>query len=205
MEQRDGGIAGNAATPVVAAPLAELEDTGRFRKLKPPFLRALQRLMLWGIPFFALVFNFDLPARLGAALLQEQYLGVILILVLGSIFLSVPATARASSTNPTWYDLVFFLSSVAIGAYLVVFYPRIVNEIGELTTDKVTFGAVAIVLVMEASRRVTGWVLVMIAAAFILYAHYSYLFPGILYAKGISWSKIAVHLFIDPNSLLGIP
>jgi len=205
MEQRDGGIAGNAATPVVAAPLAELEDTGRFRKLKHPFLRALQRLMLWGIPFFALVFNFDLPARLGAALLQEQYLGVILILVLGSIFLSVPATARASSTNPTWYDLVFFLSSVAIGAYLVVFYPRIVNEIGELTTDKVTFGAVAIVLVMEASRRVTGWVLVMIAAAFILYAHYSYLFPGILYAKGISWSKIAVHLFIDPNSLLGIP
>ena len=205
MEQRDGGIAGNAAGPVEAAPLAELEDTGRFRKLKNPFLRALQRLMLWGIPFFAFVFNFDLPGRLGAALLQEQYLGIVLVLVLGSIFVSVPASARASSTSLTWYDFILFLLSIAIGGYLVVLYPRIVNEIGELTADKVGFGVVAILLVMEASRRVTGWVLVMIAASFILYAHYSYLFPGILYAKGISWSKIAVHLFIDPNALLGIP
>jgi TRAP transporter 4TM/12TM fusion protein len=205
MEQRDGRGAGGAGRSVDAAPLAELEDIGRFRKLKTPFFRALQRLMLWGIPFFALIFNFDLPARLGFPVLQEQYLGIILILVLGTIFLSVPARARRAAAGPAWYDLVLLLLSVVIGAYLIVFYPRIVNEIGELTADKVTFGAIAIVLVMEASRRVTGWVLVMIAAAFILYAHYSYLFPGILYAKGISWSKIAVHLFIDPNSLLGIP
>jgi TRAP-type uncharacterized transport system fused permease subunit len=180
MEQRDGGVAGGVAKAVDTAPSSELGDTGRFRKLKPPFLRELQRLMLWGIPFFALIFNFDLPARLGFPLLQEQYLGIILILVLGTIFLSVPASARPTAAGPAWYDLLFFLLSVAIGVYLVVFYPRIVNEIGELTTDKVAFGAIAIILVMEASRRVTGWVLVMIAAAFILYAHYSYLFPGIL-------------------------
>src|SRR4030067_125615 len=51
----------------------------------------------------------------------------------------------------------------------------------------------------------TGWGVLIIAAGFILYAHYSYLFPGMFNARGISWSKIAVHLYIDPNSLLGIP
>ncbi|HZD42355.1 MAG TPA: hypothetical protein VE131_16655, partial [Terriglobales bacterium] len=150
MEQRDGGAAGGAAKAVNAAPLSELEDAGRFRKLKSPFLRALQRWMLLGIPLFALIFNFDVPARFGFPVLQEQYLGVILILVLSTIFLSVPARSRSIRPAPAWYDVVFILLSAATGSYLIVFYPRIVNEIGELTGDKVIFGAIAIVLVMEA-------------------------------------------------------
>lgn len=183
----------------------ELEGGSRFRKLKNPSMRLLQRLLLWAIPLAALLFNFDLPSRFGAAMLQEQYLGFILILVLGSVFLSLPLHRRASRERLPWYDLTLFWLSVLAGSYLAVLYPRIVNEVGELTADKVTFGAVAILLVMEACRRITGWVLVIIAAVFILYAHYAHLFPGILNAKGISWSRLAVHLYIDPNSLLGIP
>jgi TRAP transporter 4TM/12TM fusion protein len=183
----------------------ELEGSARFRRLKNPSMRLLQRLLLWAIPVAALLFNFDLPSRFGAAMLQEQYLGFILILVLGSVFLSLPLHRRASRERLPWYDLTLFWLSVLAGSYLFVLYPRIVNEVGELTADKVTFGAIAILLVMEACRRITGWVLVIIAAVFILYAHYADLFPGVLNAKGISWSKLAVHLYIDPNSLLGIP
>lgn len=168
-------------------------------------MRWLQRILLWSIPLFALFFNFDIPSRLGAAMLQEQYLGMILILVLASTFLSVPAARKSPKQKLPGYDLILALLSLAAGGYLVIFYPRIVNEIGELTQDKVILGTVTILLVMEASRRMTGWVLVVIASFFIFYAHYSYLFPGILYARGISWSQIAVHLYIDPNSLLGIP
>lgn len=206
MEQRDGGAAGQALEPVeTGSSLAKLEGIARFRALQRPGVRLIQRLMLWAIPFFALLFNFDLPSRLGLAILQEQYLGMVLILVLGSIFLSVPASRCSPQGKVPWYDVILFFVSVVIGAYLVILYPQIVNEVGDLTPDKVTFGAIAILLVMEACRRMTGWVLVIIAAVFILYAHYAYLFPGLLYARGISWSKIAVHLFIDPNSLLGIP
>ncbi len=168
-------------------------------------MRLAQRLLLWAIPLLALLFNFDLPSRLGSAVLQEQYLGMVLLLVLGSIFLSVPAGRCSAQDRIPWYDAALFLLSVVVGGYLVLLYPRIVNEVGELTPDKVALGTIAILLVMEACRRMTGWVLVAIAAAFIFYAHYAYLFPGLLYARGISWSKIAVHLFIDPNSLLGIP
>jgi TRAP transporter 4TM/12TM fusion protein len=185
--------------------LAELERGSRFRTLKAPGMRLFQRLMLWAIPLLALLFNFEVPSYLGAAMLQEQYLGMILVLVLTSVFLSMPAGRRASREQAPWYDLILALLGVLVGAYLVIFYPRIVNEIGELTPDKVILGAIAILLVMEACRRMTGWVLVIIAAVFILYAHYAYLFPGLLNAKGISWSRLAVHLFIDPNSLLGIP
>jgi len=181
------------------------EAGARFRRLESPWLRWLQRLLLMAIPVVALLASFDVPSRLGAAMLQEQFLGVVLILVLCSTFMSLPASARASRRTFPWYDLVLSLLSLIVGGYLVVYYPRIVNEIGELTQDKVILGCLAIVVTMEACRRMTGWVLLIIAAVFILYAHFSYLFPGMLNARGISWSKIVVHLFIDPNSLLGIP
>lgn len=177
----------------------------RFRSVDIAWLRGLRRLLLMAIPVVCMLFAFDVPSRLGAAMLQEQFLGIFLILVLTSVFITMPATAGSSRQKVPWYDAILALLSLIVGGYLVVYYPRIVNEIGELTQDKVILGWLAIVLTMEACRRMTGWVLLIIAAVFMLYAHYSYLFPGMLNARGISWSKIAVHLYIDPNSLLGIP
>ena len=206
MDQRDGGASGQAVGPIEAgAPLAELEENTRFRELSSPAMRALQRSLLWSIPLCALIFNFEIPSRLGSPMLEEQYLGVILLLVLGSVFLSVPAGARASRAKAPWYDLVLVLLSVVSGGYLAVYYPSIVNEIGELTPEKIALGALALFLVAEACRRMSGWWLIVFAAIFLFYARFSYLFPGILYARGISWSKMAVHLYIDPNSLLGTP
>lgn len=181
------------------------EGEARYRVAGTLWLRGVQRLLLMAIPIVSLLYSFDVPSRMGAAMLQEQFLGIVLILVLTSTFLCMPATAKSSRQNVPWYDAILSLLSLVVGGYLVVYYPRIVNEIGELTPDKVILGWLAIVLAMEACRRMTGWVLLIIAAAFILYAHYSYLFPGMFNARGISWSKIAVHLYIDPNSLLGIP
>ncbi len=189
----------------MAEDLAEMEGGVRFRKFTNPTLRLIQRFFLWAIPISALIFNFEIPSHFGVAALQEQYLGIILLLVLTSIFMAMPAGRRVPRHKLPWYDLLCSLLSVVVGLYLVVFYPRIVNEIGDLTPDKVIIGGIALFLVLEAGRRMTGWVLVILAVVFIFYAHYSYLFPGILHARGISWSKIAVHLFIDPNSMLGIP
>jgi TRAP transporter 4TM/12TM fusion protein len=183
----------------------ELEGDARFRTLKHTGIRLLCRVLLCAIPVTALIFNFDIPSRLGVALLQEQFLGIILILVLAAVFLLVPASRRSPREGPTWIDWLLALLSVVVGGYLAAFYPTIVNEIGELTTDKVALGILSFFLVMEACRRMSGWWLVVFIGIFVFYAHYSYLFPGLLNARGISWSKIAVHLYIDPNSLLGTP
>ncbi|MGE5306710.1 MAG: TRAP transporter permease [Alphaproteobacteria bacterium] len=183
----------------------ELEGEARFRTLKRPALRLFCRVLLCAIPVTALIFNFDIPSRLGAPLLQEQFLGIILVLVLAAVFLLVPANRRSPRERPTWVDGILAVLSLVVGGYLAVYYPAIVNEIGELTLDKVVLGAMSFLLVMEACRRMSGWWLVIFIAVFVFYAHYSYLFPGLLNARGISWSKLAVHLYIDPNSLLGTP
>ena len=183
----------------------ELEEGARFRKFDSVWLQWLQRLLLMAIPVFSMISGFDVPGRLGFPMLQEQFLGLILMLLLGSVFISMPAARKSPQRSVPWYDWVLFLASVLVGGYLVVYYPVIVNEVGEITPDKVILGWIALGLVMESCRRMTGWVLLIIAAAFVLYAHYSDLFPGMLNARSESWSKIAVHLYIDPNSLLGIP
>jgi TRAP transporter 4TM/12TM fusion protein len=183
----------------------ELEGDARFRTLKHTGIRLLCRVLLCAIPVTALIFNFDIPSRLGMALLQEQFLGIILILVLTAVFLLVPTSRRSPRESPTWIDWLLVFLSVVVGGYLAAFYPTIVNEIGELTLDKVVLGTISFFLVMEACRRMSGWWLVAFIGIFVFYAHYSYLFPGLLNARGISWSKIAVHLYIDPNSLLGTP
>jgi len=184
---------------------SKLEAGGRYRGVEALWLRAARSVLLSAIPLVALLFSFDIPSRLGATMLQEQFLGLFLILILVSVFIFVPATRKSVRRGIPWYDVILSLLSVVVGGYLFVYYPRIVNEIGELTSDKVILGSIALVLVMEACRRMTGWVLLIIAGIFILYAHFSYLFPGMLNARGISWSRIMVHLYIDPNSLLGIP
>ncbi len=182
----------------------ELEEGARFRKFEGAWLRWLQRLLLMSIPVFSIIAGFDVPARLGFPMLQEQFLGVMLTVILSAVFIGMPARRKPTRTLP-WYDAVLCLASVLVGGYLVVYYPVIVNDIGEVTPDKVILGGVSLVLVMEACRRMTGWVLLIIAGSFILYAHYSDLFPGMLNARSVSWSRIAIHLYIDPNSLLGIP
>ena len=143
-------------------------------------------------------------------------LGVALPLAAGAALGAVPAALAAGigALNVAFSDSHepyiqrarrMLAASVLVGGYLVVYDPVIVNEIGEITPDKVILGWIALALVMESCRRMTGWVLLIIAAVFVLYAHYSDFFPGMLNARSESWSKIAVHLYIDPNSLLGIP
>jgi TRAP transporter 4TM/12TM fusion protein len=38
-----------------------------------------------------------------------------------------------------------------------------------------------------------------------LYAKFAYLFPGLLYAQGSSWQRIASYLYLDSSGLLGVP
>jgi len=185
--------------------MAAEPEVARYRTLASPPMRLLQRALLWSITLAAVVYVFEAPSRLGFYFLEEQYLGIILILVLVSTFLAIPASRRAPRHKASWVDLALSLASVLIGGYLVIFYPAIVNEIGELTQDKVLLGALAVVVVMEATRRISGWVLLIIATFFMIYARHADFFPGMFYADPIPWPRILTHIYVDPNALLGIP
>ena len=167
--------------------------------------RAAERALLSALTLVGAAWALEAPQLVGRAFFKEQYLGLFLGLALGSVFLGVKSHPRSPTRRVPWYDWLLSLSGLTVGAYVLVMYPTIAYHLAVLTPDKVWLGALAILLVLEATRRLVGWVIVALGAAFILYAKFAYLFPGPLSAKGSSWERIAVYLYLDTNGLFGFP
>src|SRR3990172_9311295 len=82
----------------------ELEGGPRFRSLRNRALRVLLDGTLIAIPLLACIYIFNLSPAVGVVILQEQYLGIFLILILSSVFLLTPATRGAPRETVPWYD-----------------------------------------------------------------------------------------------------
>ncbi|HEX5019606.1 MAG TPA: TRAP transporter fused permease subunit, partial [Candidatus Binatia bacterium] len=102
-----------------------------------------------------------------------------------------------------WYDLIAALASLIIGLYIFFYYPSLVNSLGDISGERVVLGCITILLLAEASRRLVGWPLVIIATCFLLYALFAFVFPGDFYGKGWSISRLATYLYLDANGIFG--
>jgi TRAP transporter 4TM/12TM fusion protein len=180
-----------------------MEKQPRFRELKGP-PGVISRALLMGITISGALYILDIPQYFGKVFFRQQYLGLFLFFLLPAIFLLRPATNKASRDKLPWYDMVFALLGVVIGGYVLIFYPKILSYIGFISTDRIILGTIAVVLVLEGTRRMVGWPLVIIALIFIFYARFSYIFPGILWGRGFSWERISIYLYLQPDSLLGV-
>jgi TRAP transporter 4TM/12TM fusion protein len=59
-------------------------------------------------------------------------------------------------------------------------------------------------LVLDATRRLLGWILVIIACCFVLYARFAQFFPNVLYNEGVPLDRLASYLYLDANGMLGV-
>ena len=176
----------------------------RFRTLHGA-ARAVERSLLLALTVVGGLWATQAHHHLPFAFFNEQYLGVFLGLGLAPVFLSARASARAPQTRVPWYDWVLAVGALAAGGYVAVMYPTIAYTLGIITWDKLALAVVAIVAALEAVRRIAGWVLMWIAVACLLYAKFAWLFPGVFNARGSSWPRIAVYLYLDTNGILGVP
>lgn len=150
--------------------------------------------LLWGL---------NVQQMLGFTLFAEQYLAVFLGLSTALVFALAKPWSSSSNKVP-WYDFIAVGASVGFGLYCAIVFPRIAYSLSVLTWDKVLFGALAIVLVLEATRRLYGWTLVLLAGGLCLYAVYGSVFPGLLYTRGVSWERLSTYVFLDSNGVFGI-
>ena len=176
----------------------------RFRR-HSGVLGVVERILLIGIPVIGGLFILYIPQHLGMRVWVEQYLAAFLGLTLVTLFLITPATRKSSSGKLPWYDIILCLLSVAVSGYVVINWPDIVNTGGIITLPRVMLGVASVVLLLEATRRLFGWTLVVLVIVFIFYALYTNLFPGPLYNNSIPWQRLAVSLYLDKSALFGIP
>lgn len=166
--------------------------------------RQVERALLSGLTLVGAAWALGLHQALPSALFKEQYLGLFLALGLGGAFVAVRPSPGAPD-RVAWYDWLLAAAGLAVGLYVVVRYPAIAYELGVASWDKVLMGGLAVLLVLEATRRLAGWALVWVALACILYAKFAWLLPGLLYARGSRWERLAVYLYLDTSGLFGVP
>src|SRR5918992_2454079 len=180
----------------------EIEEAIRTRQLSG-FLNALGKWLLIAIPVTGMFFLLNVPQRIGWLVFNEQYMGLFLGLALSATYLLIPATPGGARNIVPWYDLVAAIAGLTVGLYVFLYYPAIVNSLGDIATDRVVLGCITILLLAEASRRLVGWPLVIIAACFLFYASFAYIFPGDFYGKGWSVNRLATYLYLDANGIFG--
>ena len=180
------------------------DPAGKFRQPKG-IIGVFAKTTLGIIPIIGTVYVTHLPEYLNIAIYKEQYLGLILSLLLLATYLTVPPTKTASREKVPWYDAILVILTMITGGYVVFYYPKIIPTLGYLMTHRILMGAVMIILVLEAARRLVGWPIVSIGVILIFYAAYAYLLPGVLNARMIPWSRVLTNLYLCPGSLFGIP
>lgn len=189
------------------APMPEIEEAAfspKFRQTKG-LVGIFTKMMLGAIPVVGSFWVTRVSEYLNIAIYKEQYLGLILGLLLVSTFLTVPATKKASREKLPWYDAVLVILSIIAAGYVVVLYPQIIPTLGYLKTPRIILGLIMIILVLEAARRLVGWPIVGVGIILILYAPYAWVLPGVFNARMIPWGRVLTNLYLSPGSLFGIP
>lgn len=173
-----------------------------FRKLKG----VLYWITLIGLISFSL---FQLYTAIFGVLPAQLQRTIHLGFALTLIFLLFPASRKKKEGKPlfqvAWYDMILAVLSIAVGSYWYIFMDDLVMRVGRLTTQDFLIGVLAIILVLEATRRVVGLPITIIAGLFLLYAYMGPYMPGFLEHKGLTIERIVRTMFFTTEGILGTP
>ena len=92
-------------------------------------------------------------------------------------YLLYPMNGKPSDKIP-FYDYILAALAFACSAYHIVFYDQLLLRAGRFTTADMVISALAILLLLEAARRVAGLVIVCVGSVFLLYALFGNYLPG---------------------------
>lgn len=129
------------------------------------------------------------------------HLGFILCLV----WLYYPASKKSALTRPTALDILLAAASVAVCGYTVLNVDAFALRGGVALPMDYIFGAAAILLVLEACRRVAGKGLLILAIVFLLYALLGRHIPGVLSHRGYTVQRIIYQMYLTTEGIYGLP
>ena len=129
-----------------------------------------------------------------------------LMIAVPLVYLYYPARKRSFDRVTAVDVFLAALSFVAFG-WIVVSQNRLMWRlvyVDPLTWPDFILGIVAVVVVLEATRRIIGWALVITALVFLFYALAGPIMPGVLQHQGVRLSLLIDHLYMVPEGLFNI-
>ncbi len=131
--------------------------------------------------------------------------GVYLMLTSVLVFLIYPATKRSNVTRPSLVDLALIvLTVVSVGYWIDQYVSYAIFRVSSPSQWDLTMGAIAIVVMLETSRRVLGPIISIIAIVFVLQLYYGAYLPGTLAHPGMSVERILEFTYSTQEALFGV-
>ena len=155
------------------------------------------------IAFTLFAISINTFIRLNAQVHRSMFIAFILFLA----YLLYPARKNApKNTNKVpWYDILLALASSGSFLYMSFNYKQLISQAGSYTQFDMTIAIIAIVLLLEACRRVVGLPILIVVSCFIAYAYFGNYVPGYFSHRGFSLQRIATHLYFTTEGVIGTP
>src|SRR5690606_35146206 len=91
------------------------------------------------------------------------------------IYLLYPTFKKQDRTKVPFYDWILFGLALLSGVYLFAEYQDIVTTRGGMAnTLDIVMAILTVILIVEAARRITGWILPILALIFLAYPFFSH-------------------------------
>jgi TRAP transporter 4TM/12TM fusion protein len=154
-------------------------------------------VQLWYASPLPFIFNVFV---LNSTEMRSLHLGFGLFLA----YLAFPFAKRSPRDRIPLQDWVLAAVAAFCGAYLFLFYREIATRPGEPTMLDIVSAVVGMLLLLEATRRVVGPPLAIIAILMLAYAFAGPYMPDVIAHKGVSLSKAVSHYWLTTEGVFGV-
>ncbi|WP_105619500.1 TRAP transporter permease [Vallitalea okinawensis] len=141
----------------------------------------------------------------GFGLLQARLQRSIhLAFAMSLIFLLFPATKKSPKNKFTIVDVLFAIVGVVVNLYIVFNFESLAYRSGAPTTMDIIMAVLAVIVVLEAGRRVIGIDLPILGVIFLAYAYLGPYLPFLAH-RGYSINRIAEYMYLTLEGIYSTP
>ncbi|MGN6702544.1 MAG: TRAP transporter permease, partial [Burkholderiaceae bacterium] len=180
------------------APAEEFQEHGTQRHLVG---LALKVMIAAALAFSVYQLYVAAFAPLSSLVMRSLHVGFLLLLT----FLLYPVAKHGKLDSIPWYDWLLALTGFALSFYHWIFEEDLILRAGDPTFVDLAVGAIMVILVFEASRRVLGPALPIVCGIFLAYGFFGQYLPGDLAHRPFATSQIIDQLYGGVEGIFGTP
>lgn len=178
--------------------IAKYDRESNFRKLSGFQYRA--------VFVIAVLFSlFQLYTAMFGVLAAQLQRSIHLTFAFVLAYLLYPSSKKMPRNKMHWIDVSLACIAASVGLYITFNYNGLLLRAGDQTPLDIFVAILAVLFVLEASRRVVGLPITIIATTFLLYAKFGAYLPGFLNHRGYSVGRIVSHMYYTTEGILGTP
>jgi len=140
---------------------------------------------------FALFFMYAIATTTPFYITSPLYICLCYIL----IFCLYPARRGKARDRISPFDWLLCALTLAVTIFFFMEYTYYIEKPGLMRPKDIVVGVVAVLLSVEACRRVLGWALPILAAVATAYALWGFIIPGMLGHRGYSFTRVVGQMF----------